>query len=154
MTLTLAEKGQPLAISHEKICNAIYDFSEETVKTNKNKFFLRTIASVCSATDPSSSYDFWFVVDENNLLAYCLAEFGPGSDGSNTYYINQAWLHKSIRHKGLVKPWLDEIIASARSRGAEGISLFSSRNPKAYCRFLGKNWHHTTTILELSLKDN
>ncbi len=149
----LAPKGSRLPLAKEETIRVVMAFMDDRKVTgDKTGFLTRTIASIVSSLSAGSSYDFWYVEENNRVLAYCLAEFGPSQDGSKTYYLNQAWLDKSIRHTGLFQSWMYEIIASAKERGAKHISILTDRNPKAYCRFLGKKWRHTTSILEL--KDN
>jgi len=121
---------------------------------NLDGFFNQTIESIAAATIYSPNNDsrqFWIIEDEGDVLAYYLAHVGKDIDNRLCYWITQAWAHPSIRHLPIIKEGWAQMRAEAKRLMCAHIVIPSSRNAKAYCRFLGKGWHQYATLLKEDL---
>ncbi len=69
-------------------------------------------------------------------------------DSQLTYWLSQAWVHPSKRHKPVVKEWWRQIREQAKKYFCKHIVVVSGRGTDAYCRFLGEGWHTYATLLK------
>lgn len=121
-------------------------------KVDELGMFNQTIESIASATIFSPNNDsrqFWIITGDNQeVLAYYLAHVSKDIDNKLCYWITQAWAHPSIRGTKMIKEGWGQIRDEAKRLLCKHIVIPSSRNPKAYCRFLGKGWHQYATLLK------
>lgn len=114
-------------------------------------FFNSTIESIANATFLKKGGDFWLVEEDGEAVAYALGSTCPDVDGSMTYHLPQAWVHKRFRRKEIVKEWVRQIRARAKNCLAKYILITASRNPAAFSRWLGNGTHIYATILKENL---
>jgi hypothetical protein len=62
--------------------------------------------------------------------------------------VTQTWVHPDYRGKPIVKEWWAEMKARAKQLFCEHLSITSSRNYKAYERFLGDGMKAYATLLK------
>lgn len=90
----------------------------------------------------------WMVVHNGEILTYVLTHVSKDVDNQLCYWITQAWVDKRVRGHKIVKIWRDQLRAEAKRLLCKHIIIPSSRNEKAYFRFLGGNFHKYVTLLK------
>lgn len=96
---------------------------------------------------PEGRY-FWLDHDEKKVLAYALTHVSRDVDNQYCYYMTQAWVHPSMRGTSAVKEMYQKLRQHAKDLLCKHIIVVSSRNDKAYLRFLGKGWKPYVTLLK------
>lgn len=120
-----------------KIEEAVKLFIQESgVKGDPIGVFNQTIESIANATYLKGNGDFWLAEDEG-VAAYLLAHVTKDIDNRLAYWIGQSWVRKDYRGDPLVKDWWEDVRAEAKSKFCRHLVIVSSRNAKAYERFLG-----------------
>lgn len=107
---------------------------------------LMAIASVLYAK--RDNVYFWVAEDQGKIKAWALTHTSTDVDNSLSYWMTDAWVDKEYRQTPLVKQWYNDLRKHARELDCKHILIPSSRNTKAYLRFLGRNWHEHLTILK------
>lgn len=114
-------------------------------------FYHQTIQSIAQSAVLGGAGDFWLGVHEGLVVVYVLAHLGNDLDGRLTYTISQAWVHRNYRGNQIVKAWWLQIKQRARDCFAKHMVIISSRNPRAYERFLGDGMAQYCTMLRQDL---
>ncbi len=110
-----------------------------------------SVASAILFKNSPSSF-FWVAEDENGeVAAWAMTQVRNDIDGSLCYWMTNAWVAKQHRFKPYVKQWFQVMRADAERYSCKHILLTSSRNSRAYCRFLGGGFHEYLTILKADL---
>ncbi len=95
---------------------------------------------------------FWVAEDDNGeVAAWALTQVRRGIDNSLCYWMTNAWVAKSHRFKPYVKAWFQTMRDDAIRFSCNHILIPSSRNSRAYCRFLGGGFHEYLTILKADI---
>lgn len=94
------------------------------------------------------SGELWLAIEGGRVLGFLLAGYSKEVDNEPTFVIKQAWVDPEIRRTDKVKSMLTAILLNAKSNFAKHVLIVSSRNTKAYLRWLGKGWIPVTTILK------
>ncbi len=104
-------------------------------------------ASIVFKNSPSSF--FWAADDDDGeVAAFAMTQIRKDIDGSLCYWMTNAWVAKPHRFKPYVKAWFQTMREDALRHSCTHILITSSRNSRAYCRFLGGGFHEYLTILK------
>ena len=90
----------------------------------------------------------WMADHEGEVFSYAMAHVSKDVDNKLCYWITQAWVSPKCRRHPVVKAWYEQLRAEAKKLFCKHIILPSSRNEKAYIRFLGKKYHKYVTLLK------
>lgn len=90
----------------------------------------------------------WIALQDGKVVGWLLAAYSKEVDNEPTFIIRQAWVDPILRRTGRVKEMLGTILFNAKSNLAKHVLIVSSRNPRAYMRWLGKGWQPVSTILK------
>lgn len=116
-----------------------------------NGFYYQTLQAIANATILSGAGEFWIGTVDNELVIYTIAYINNDFDGKLAYHISQTWVKKEYRGKPIVKEWWNQIKQRAKDCFCGHLCLTSSRNPKAYERWLGDGMKHYATLLKQTL---
>lgn len=105
-----------------------------------------TMESVISAFNGNG--ECWIALQDGKVVGFLLAGYSKEVDNEMTFIIKQAWVHPILRRTPRVKEMLRTITLNAKSLLARHVLIVSSRNPRAYLRWLGKGWQPVSTILK------
>lgn len=114
-------------------------------------FYNQTLQAIANATILQGNGEFWIGTLNGELLIYTLAYINNDFDGRLAYHISQTWVKKEWRGNPIVKEWWGQIKQRAKDCLCGHLCLTSSRNPKAYERWLGDGMKHYATLLKQSL---
>lgn len=92
--------------------------------------------------------DLWLATTNHSIRGFLVATYGKDVENEWTYVIRQAWVDPSLRRTPKVKEMLRTILSYAKGNYCRHVLIVSSRNEKAYLRWLGKGWFKVTTILQ------
>lgn len=90
----------------------------------------------------------WMADHEGEVVAYALCHVSKDVDNKLCYWITQGWVHSRVKGHKIVKVWYGVLKDEAKKLFCKHIVMPSSRNPKAYIRFLGKQVHTYVTLLK------
>lgn len=111
-------------------------------------FYYQTLEAIAGATYLGGSGDFWLATHNGQVVVYGLAHISKDIDQKLCYHISQMWVTKEFRGKPIVKTWWEQIRQRAKDCFCKHLVITSSRNPKAYKRFLGNGMHDYATLLK------
>ena len=111
-------------------------------------FYQQTLSAIANATYMGGGGDFWIGTENGKITTYVMAFVGKDIDHRMSYTISQAWVRKDYRGNKIVKEWYDQIRQRAKDLFCGHLVLTSSRNPRAYKRFLGYGMDHYCTMLK------
>jgi len=140
---------KPKAI--EKAVEHFVNDSHAGQGVDKLGFFNQTIENIASIVlmETNDKAHFWMLSnEEGDVLAYALAHYSKDIDNSLCYWVTQAWVDKSLRRTPLVREMWEQLREEGKRNFCKHIVFPASRNPKAYLRFLGKNWHEYAVLLK------
>ncbi len=147
--------NKELNINCQEMESVVKDFCQESDKeyhscNDLNGLFQQTMENIGNVVINRPTNQFiWIDADINGkILAYVLTHISKDIDNKLCYYMTQAWLHPSLRNTGYSKQAIELLRQHAKQKWCKHIVVVSSRNTKAYLRFLGKQWHVYTTLLK------
>ncbi len=120
---------------------------EIDVKGDKQGFYDQTLETVANCVFKGSG-DFWLIYDGSTAYGYAICSMSRDIDNRLTYWGTQAYAHKNIRAKPIVKELWGAVRQYAKEHGAKHFGIVSSRSTKAYLRYLGKQWHQYAVLLK------
>ncbi len=103
-------------------------------------------ASILFKNSPESFV--WAAEENGEVAAWAMTQKRLGIDNTQCYWMTNAWVAKHHRRQPYVKDWFQALKDDAKAQGCAHILIPSSRNSKAYCRFLGGGFHEYLTILK------
>ncbi len=103
-------------------------------------------ASILFKNSPESF--IWAAEENGEVAAWAMTHTSKGIDNRSCYWMTNAWVAKQHRRQPYVKEWFKALKDDAKALGCAHILIPSSRNSKAYCRFLGGGFHEYLTILK------
>lgn len=116
---------------------------------DKEGFFNQTLQAIAAASYLNQGGDLWLGILNGRLVTYILARVGSDFDGKLSYTVSQAWVRKDQRGQKWVKEAWKKVRSRAKECFCKHFVVLSSRGKtKAYCRFLGKGFHHYGEILK------
>lgn len=92
--------------------------------------------------------ELWIAMQDGRVLGWLLSSYSKEVDNQPTFIIRQAWVDSTLRRTPRVKEMFGQILMNAKSNFARHVLIVSSRNTKAYLRWLGKGWVPVTTIIK------
>lgn len=119
----------------------IADFSSE------DKFFKSTWDLVVAASLTGTN-ELWMAIDGHTVRGYGLCYGNKQIDGEPTFVIQQAWADPVYRRTPEVKRWLKVVLDNAKCNFFRHVLIISSRNQRAYLRWLGNGWTSHTSIIK------
>lgn len=111
-------------------------------------FFSNTLEAIAGHTYLGGHGDFWLATFGEKVVVYGLAIVTKDIDQKLVYHISQMWVAKEFRGKPIVKDWWEQIRQRAKDCFCKHLMITSSRNSKAYIRFLGNGMHEYATLLK------
>lgn len=115
-------------------------------------FFNQTIQKIAAATFLRiPGQDFWLATQDGEVAGYALASVVNDIDGSLCYWATQCWADPKFRALPWVKQGYDKIFDHAKNVLCRYVVLVSTRDDKAYCRFLGRGAHKYASLLKIDL---
>lgn len=90
----------------------------------------------------------WLAENDGEVIAWVLCHVSKDVDNQLCYWMTDAWVDKSTRSHPIVKQWYQLLREDAKRLMCKHILIPSSRNTKAYLRYLGKGWHKYLEILK------
>lgn len=143
-----------LIISKE-IENAVANFVQESdteynCPLNRQGLFQQTMQNIGNLVinKPNGCF-LWIDIDEvGRVLGYVLTHISRDVDNELCYYMTQAWLHPKLRNGRYAKEAIKLLRSHAKQMLCKHIIVVSSRNTKAYLRFLGGKFHPYVTLLK------
>lgn len=133
---------------------AIRDFmisSHMSEGVDPRGFVAQTEQSIANATVLGRGGDFWLMIENDQVIAYVLAQVVTDIDCNLTYWVSQAWVRKDMRGNIAIKMAWQKIRERAAQCLCKHIIVVSSRDSAAYCRWLGRGWHQYATLLKEDL---
>lgn len=114
-------------------------------------FYHQTLEAIAQATYLGGGGEFWLGTIDGQVVIYILGHVGKDMDNRLTYHVSQAWVRKDYRRNPVVKEWWEAIRQRAKNLFCGHLVITSSRNYKAYERFLGHGMHLYATMLKEEL---
>lgn len=114
--------------------------------------YQQTIETIAALTIlNNNSGQFWLSDENGKVMSYALTHVAKDVDNQLCYWMTQAWVNPVLRGKPIVKQMYRRLIEEAKRLMCKHIIIPSSREPKSYCRFLGKGWSPYLTLLKVDL---
>ena len=115
-------------------------------------FYQQTLRAIANASYLNQGGDLWLGFIDGQLVTYILAHIGQDIDHRLSYVVSQAWVRKDQRGEKWVREAWQKVRQRAKDCFCGHLMVISSRgNDKAYCRFLGKGFHHYASMLKEEL---
>lgn len=109
----------------------------------------QTYENILHATElKTTGRYFWLVLEEDRPVGYIMSHIGKDVDNKMCYWITQAYADPSVRGEGFIKDFYKVLKDHAKSLFCSHILIPSSREAKAYMRWLGSDLHIYATILK------
>lgn len=134
--------------------NAVRDFivkSHFPEGINPEGFFYQTLEAIANATYLGGGGDFWLGQINGEVVVYVLAHVGKDLDNKLTYHVSQAWVRRDYRNTHFVKQWWSAIQRRAKNLFCGHLVITSTRNPRAYEKFLGGGLKEYAVLLKQEL---
>lgn len=134
-----------------QIESAVHDFiatSHLPEGIDVSGFYYQTLEAIANSTYLGGAGDFWLATCNGKVVVYGLAHVSKDIDHRLCYSVSQMWVAKEFRGKPIVKVWWEQIRQRAKDCFAKHLVITSSRNPKAYKRFLGNGMREYCTMLK------
>lgn len=132
-------KSIPEGVTRQ-IENAVNDFIASSHMPNgvdPTGFYFQTLEAIANATYLGGGGEFWIGTKDGELLIYILGHVAKDIDNRLSYHVSQAWVREDHRGRPVVKEWWEAVRERAKSLFCKHLVITSTRNPKAYQRFLG-----------------
>lgn len=91
---------------------------------------------------------FWLAHENGEVKAFALSHWAIDVDGKMCLWLTDAWIHPSIRGIKQAKEYFNVLREFGKKSLCKHLLVVSSRNNKAYCRFLGRGWKPFLTVLK------
>jgi hypothetical protein len=130
---------------------AVFDFmktSHVPKGIDQSGFYQQTLAAIANCTYMGGGGDFWVGVKDGKLTTYVLAHVSKDIDHRMSYNVSQAWVERSYRGRPIVKEWYEQMRQRAKDLFCGHLVITSSRNAKAYKRFLGHGMDDYAILLK------
>lgn len=109
----------------------------------------QTIENFLSATELQIPGRYLWLYQEDGIVKiYVLSHISKDIDNRLCYWVTQAWVDKELRGTKKVKECWEKLKSHAKDLLCAHIVIPSTRNPKAYCRFLGGRMSEYATIIQ------
>lgn len=154
MQLKKIDKLSDLSLKPRAIEEAVEAFVKDshTLETKADPLGLynQTIEVIANATifAHDDSKQFWVADEDGQVMAYALCHLSKDVDNQLCFWITQAYVAPKYRRTPYVKQWMEQLRAEAKRLLCKHIIMPSSRNTKAYLRFLGHDSHVYCTLLK------
>lgn len=96
----------------------------------------------------SGQGELWIALQDGKVVGFLLGGYNKEVENEPTYVIKQAWVDPLLRRTSRVKEMLAQVLMNAKSNFCKHVLIVSSRNTRAYLRWLGKGWMPVSTILK------
>ncbi len=154
MTPLRKVKEVPTTLSPKAIERAVAAFVEQSHAENVDKDglynqIIENIAAVLLFKTPGRNV--WIAEENGEVIGFALTHVSKEVDNKLCYWQTDAWVAPAFRNQPEVKRWNELLEEDARASFCKHIIIPSSREPKAYCRFLGTGWHQYVVLLKKDL---
>lgn len=127
----------------------VIESSKNDYRVDCKGLYQQTLENIVGATTMGTPGQFfWLAHEAGEVVAYAMTHLSKDVDNSLCYYMTQAWVAPQYRGTPFVKECYRRLREHAKEQFCKHIVVVSSRNTKAYLRFLGKKWHVYTTLLK------
>lgn len=153
MKLTKIEQ-LPINLSYADIETAVRAFIKDcritSAGVNVDGLFNQIAQAIgASVIAKNPNIFFWLAQDDKGAIAaWALSHLSIDVDNSLCYWMTDAWVARPYRHSPYVKQWLNTLRQHGIDLKCKHILIPSSRNTKAYLRFLGRSWKTFVTVLK------
>lgn len=162
--LRLVEDERPIFELHKSIPPGIAPQIEKAVEDfirtshlpdgiNQRAFYYQTLQSIANASVLGQGGDLWLGINDGELWIYILANMAQNLDDRLSYIVTQAWVRKDQRGKAWVKWAWEQVRQRAKNCLCGHLTIISTRNPKAYERFLGHGLKQYAVLMKEELTD-
>lgn len=110
----------------------------------------QTYENILHATELKSPGRYlWLVLQDNKPVGYIMSHLGKDVDNRMCYWITQAFAAPEVRGERFIKDFYQILKKHAKELFCSHILIPSSREAKAYMRWLGPDLHiYVTTLKE------
>lgn len=117
---------------------------------NKQGLYQQTMQNIGNIVVNKPNNQFlWIDVDEvGTVNGYVLTHISRDVDNELCYYMTQAWLHPKFRNTKYSHETINLLRSHAKTLLCKHIIVVSSRNTKAYIRFLRGKFKPYVTLLK------
>lgn len=142
-------ESQPFEI-HNMVMEFVVDSNAGDV--DKVGFYDQTIENIHTAIlCPTEDHKFWLLHNSNRCLGFALTNITTDVDNSKCFYIYLAYVKPEMRGHKYIKHCLNVLREEAKKQECKYIIFPTSRDPKVFKRFLGKNITNYCTLLKEKL---
>ncbi len=130
--------------------NAVRQFSKENHAPQEEAGLVQqTFEGIVHATElKTPGHFFWLVLQDNMPVGYIMSHIGKDVDNKLCYWITQAYADHNVRGEAFIKDFYKILKEHAKKLFCSHILIPSSREAKAYMRWLGPDLHVYATILK------
>ena len=112
-------------------------------------FYTQTLQLIAQAIlSKNENSQFWIALHKHEVIAYSLCNVSLDVDNTLCYWITQTYVNPIARCHPIIKIWRQQLFDEAKRLGCKHIIIPSSRNTKAYQRWLGEGWHPYVTLIK------
>ena len=90
----------------------------------------------------------WIAEEDGEVIAFALTHVAKDVDNKMCYWMTDSWVAPHWRFKKEVKQWFKQLEDDGVASLCKHLIIPASREPRAYCRFLGKGWHPYVVLLK------
>lgn len=122
---------------------------ESNCQGSKFGVIQQTLESIIQATELKvPGRYFWLIIHNSQPAAYVLTHVGKDVDNQLCYWITQAFVDPKYRHFEFIRDTYQHLKKHAENLFCKHILIVSSRNPKAYMKWLKSDLEEYATILK------
>lgn len=143
----------PPSLHKGAIERAVTEFVKETgVDAHPVGFYNQSLQRIARATIFKMPGEFfWLMHAYGEVSAYALATIQNDIDGRLCYWVSQTWVSPEWRHDPVVKKGYERMKQHAENSFCNHFVIVTSREPKAFCKFLGPKMRPYATIIKQEL---
>ncbi len=109
----------------------------------------QTYENILHATELKTQGRYlWLVLQDNKPVGYVMSHIGKDVDNKMCYWITQAYASPEVRGESFIKDLYPILKKHAKDLFCSHVLIPSSREAKAYMRWLGPDLHIYATILK------
>lgn len=143
----------PASLHKGAIERAVHAFIVETdTDSDPVGFYNQTLQRIAAAVIyKQPGVDFWLMHAYGEVAVYAIATIQVDIDGRLCYWVSQAWVSPEWRHDPVVKAGFEKMKAHAEDSLCAHFVIVTSRDPHAFCKFLGPKMRPYATIIKQEL---
>lgn len=129
---------------------AVRDFAKENHSPSEEAGLIQqTYENILHATELKAPGRYlWLVLQDNSPVGYVLSHVSKDVDNKMCYWLTQAYADPSVRGEKFLKELYPVLKQHAKDLFCSHVLIPSSREAKAYMRWLGPDLHQYAVILK------